>query len=95
MQFQPNPSDGNHEAKVDVAIDGDCELEDGEYIEEEQEMTLNEFYAATQEILNQAGISNQSFDCSDLTRLISMAIKKKGFSNMLDISKTGLTQEQT
>lgn len=48
-------------------------LEDGEYIEDEQEMTLNEFYAATQDFINQGGLGDQfsQFDCSDLAKLIT------------------------
>jgi hypothetical protein len=34
-------------------------LEDGEYIEDEQELTLDQFYAATQEMLMQNGLADQ------------------------------------
>jgi hypothetical protein len=71
-------------------------LQDGEYIEDEQEMSMEQFYAATHEILTQGGFTDMSqFDYKEMANICQSFLQNVDESGkcLFDLSKTNLNPE--
>lgn len=83
--------------KDDLAADF-MKLEDGEYIEDEQELSLDQFYAATQEMLTQNGLADQigGFDVAELQKLLNKTFRKNSDGTCsLDLSSAEMIPTET